>query len=124
HLIDAGVEMRKDLQGGRHDLKRNSRHRELASGGFDLFAEPLAELLELGYVGLIVLSDASDGQPGTAQVLRGFAANAAHRLNVHFAPLGEIRKRYQTRHSRSGAWGNARLYRRNQRLGVVANIFV
>ena len=53
----------------------------------------LAQLLERGDVGLVVLGDVRDDVPGVAEMLGGLAADVAERLALDLAPLREIGKR-------------------------------
>ena len=57
----------------------------------------LAELLELGDVGLVALRDVRDRGPCRRQPLRRFPADVAHRLHFDLAPLAEVGQRRQPR---------------------------
>ena len=87
------VELRERLQRGGDDLHGDRRDRQVAAGGLDLLRVPLAQLLEAGDVGQIVLRDVRNRRPRGAQVLGGLAPHGAHRLALDLAPAGEVGQR-------------------------------
>ena len=88
--VDAGVELRKHLQGGGQHLDQDGGHGELAAGRLGARRVALAQLLQLGDVRLVELGDRRDGLPGRGQMGRGGAAHGVHRLFLDRSPLRKI----------------------------------
>ena len=91
--VDRRIELREPLEGAGDDLQRDGRHRQLAARLLGLRSVLLAQRLELGDVGLVVLRDVRDRLPGVAEMLRRLAADVGHRLAFDFAPFREVGQR-------------------------------
>jgi len=79
----------KALSGG-DDLERDASDGQLAAGCFRALRVLLADLLELGDVGLVVLRDVRDRGPRFRETLRRFLTNRSQRHPFDVAPLAEI----------------------------------
>src|SRR4029077_2079977 len=90
--VDAGVELREDLESRGADFECDCRDGHLAARFFGLGSETGAQLLEFGDVSTVVLGHMRNRVPGFGHMLRGLPPNAAHRYTFDLAPLREIRK--------------------------------
>src|SRR5580658_7780079 len=116
--IDAGIELRKYIQGRGTNFQSDRGDRHLATSLFGFRSEAGTELFEFSDVGAVVLRYVRNRVPGFGQVLGSFAANAAHGDAFDFAPLGEVGK--LRRNEVPGTRGRLRSggSRREERLGV------
>ena len=90
--VNAGIELREDLEGSGANFQRDGGDGHLAAGLFGLGTEAGAELLQFGDVGAVVLRDVRNRVPGLGEMLGGLAADAAHRDPLDFAPAREVRQ--------------------------------
>src|SRR6202041_3908178 len=91
-LVDAGVELRENLQSGGANFQSDRGHRHFAAGFLRFGSETRAQLLAFGNVGAVLLRDVRNRVPGFGKMLGGFAANSAHGNALSLAPLGEVGK--------------------------------
>ena len=95
--VDRRVDLRERLERRGGDLERHRRHRQLALRlRLEALAELLAQRLEIGDVGLLVLRDVRHGGPRVDHVLApscgGWRASAGARSAPHFEKSGSDRR--------------------------------
>ena len=82
------------LQRSRNDFHGDGGDGEVTACGLDHLAVAAAQVLETGDVGVFLLRDVRDVQPGSREVLGRLATHRAHRHALDLAPLGEVGQRF------------------------------
>src|SRR5437867_1539959 len=92
-LVERGVELRELLQRVYRSFHQGREHGEFEASCFRDLGVLLAERLELGDVGLVVLSDVRDGDPVAMQESAGKLPDSRQRFGFDRAELREIHLR-------------------------------
>src|SRR5258708_834928 len=89
-LVERGVELRKLLQRVQRSFHKEREHGEFEASFFRDLRVLLAERLELGDVGFVVLGDVRDGNPVAMQEPAGKLPDSRERFGFDRAELREI----------------------------------
>ena len=112
-LVKGCVKVRKLLQRVHRSFHQEREHGEFEASFFRDLRVLLAERLELGDVGLVVLSDMRDRDPVAVQEPPGklpdsrqrFGFDRAELREIHLRPLGQIQNESAARGDRGGGGG-------------------